>query len=76
MASVQDYKRRIKFQADVQDFVDQSISGTINLPSWGTDLNNEDTVKPFAETLACYARFPPVKAALQGGLDIALVDHS
>ena len=28
-----DYERRIKFQADVQDYVDQSISSTINLPS-------------------------------------------
>ena len=50
-----DYERRIRFQADVQDFVDQSISSTINLPSWGSKLNNEDTVKPFAETLARYA---------------------
>lgn len=50
-----DYERRIAFQADVQDFVDQSISSTINLPSWGSELNNEDTVIPFAETLAKYA---------------------
>lgn len=50
-----DYERRIRFQADVQDFVDQSISSTINLPAWGSKLNNEDTVKPFAETLARYA---------------------
>jgi len=50
-----DYERRIKFQADVQDFVDQSISSTINLPPWGSELNNEDTVMPFARTLARYA---------------------
>lgn len=50
-----DYERRIRFQADVQDYVDQSISSTINLPTWGSKLNNEDTVKPFAETLARYA---------------------
>jgi ribonucleoside-diphosphate reductase alpha chain len=48
-------ERRIRFQADVQDYVDQSISSTINLPAWGTELNNEDTVKPFAQTLAKYA---------------------
>jgi ribonucleoside-diphosphate reductase alpha chain len=48
-------ERRIRFQADVQDYVDQSISSTINLPQWGTDLNNEDTVLPFANTLAKYA---------------------
>jgi ribonucleoside-diphosphate reductase alpha chain len=49
------YERRISFQADVQDYVDQAISSTINLPSWGSDLNNPDTVQPFAETLAKYA---------------------
>jgi ribonucleoside-diphosphate reductase alpha chain len=51
----QDYERRIKFQADVQDYVDQSISSTINLPAWGSKLNNEDTVAGFASTLARYA---------------------
>lgn len=47
--------RRIKFQADVQDYVDMAISSTINLPAWGSELNNEDTVQGFAETLAEYA---------------------
>lgn len=51
-----DPERRIRFQADVQDHVDQAISSTINLPAWGSELNNEDTVKPFAATLAKYAR--------------------
>ena len=32
-----DYERRIKFQADVQDYVDMSISSTINLPVWGVN---------------------------------------
>lgn len=49
------YEQRIKFQADVQDYVDQSISSTINLPAWGTALNNEDTVEDFAQTVASYA---------------------
>lgn len=48
-------EQRIKFQADVQDYVDQSISSTINLPAWGTPLNNPDTVASFASTLADYA---------------------
>ena len=51
----EDYERRMKFQADVQDYVDMSISSTINLPSWGSKLNNPDTVNDFAETLASYA---------------------
>lgn len=51
----QDYERRIKFQADVQDYVDMSISSTINLPAWGTEYNNESLVKHFAHTLSAYA---------------------
>lgn len=50
-----DYERRIKFQADIQDYVDMSISSTINLPSWGTKGNTEQDVKRFSETLAQYA---------------------
>jgi ribonucleoside-diphosphate reductase alpha chain len=48
-------ERRVKFQADVQDYVDMSISSTINLPAWGTKLNNEDKVDDFANMLARYA---------------------
>lgn len=50
-----DFERRIKFQADVQDYVDQGISSTINLPAWGTEFNNENKVEDFAQTLAKYA---------------------
>jgi len=50
-----DYERRIKFQADIQDYVDMSISSTINLPPWGTKENNESRVISFAETLSKYA---------------------
>lgn len=50
-----DYERRIKFQADIQDYVDQSISSTINLPPWGTKGNNEHEISRFAETLSKYA---------------------
>lgn len=50
-----DYERRIKFQADLQDYVDMSISSTINLPAWGSDLNNEGEIVNFAKVLAKYA---------------------
>jgi len=50
-----DYERRIKFQADIQDYVDMAISSTINLPEWGSDLNNEDRVQDFANVLSHYA---------------------
>jgi len=49
------YEKRIKFQADIQDYVDMSISSTINLPSWGSDKNNENRVREFAKVLAEYA---------------------
>lgn len=49
-----DYERRIKVQADIQDFVDMSISSTINLPKWDTEFNHEGLVKDFADTLARY----------------------
>lgn len=50
-----DFERRIKFQADIQDYVDMSISSTINLPPWGTKDNNEDRITDFANTLSKYA---------------------
>tara|TARA_R110002110_G_scaffold395190_1_gene609702 strand:- start:1007 stop:2683 length:1677 start_codon:yes stop_codon:yes gene_type:complete len=48
-------KQRIKFQADIQDYVDMSISSTINLPKWGSEQNNEDKVEDFTKLLADYA---------------------
>lgn len=44
-------ERRIKFQEYVQRYVDHSISSTINLPSWGSEKNNDSTVQPFGNTL-------------------------
>ena len=52
---VSDPERRIKFQADVQDYVDMAISSTINLPAWGSEENNEDRVEGFAKILSDYA---------------------
>ena len=48
-------ERRIKFQYDMHKYVDHAISSTINLPEWGTELNNEDKVKDFAIMLKKYA---------------------
>jgi len=50
-----DPERRIKFQRDVQRYVDHAISSTINLPAWGTELNNEDKVPEFAKMIQKYA---------------------
>lgn len=48
----QDVERRIAMQAFVQDYVDQAISSTINLPEWGEPGNTN--AKKFAETLLNY----------------------
>jgi ribonucleoside-diphosphate reductase alpha chain len=50
-----DPERRIKFQADVQQYVDMGISSTINLPSWGSESNNPDTVRTIADLIAKYS---------------------
>ena len=47
-------ERRLAFQAWVQTFVDHSISSTINLPAWGTELNNDNTVRDFGNILIRY----------------------
>ena len=75
-----DYKRRIKFQADVQDYVDMSISSTINLPQWGSKENNEDTVSDFAATLADHAHrlrgFTVYPDGCRGGQPLTPVAYS
>lgn len=50
-----DFERRVEFQAQVQDYVDHAISSTINLPRWGTELNNEDRLDSFVKVVAQYA---------------------
>jgi ribonucleoside-diphosphate reductase alpha chain len=47
-------ERRVEFQAWVQQYVDQAISSTINLPEWGSELNSELTVEKFGEMLMQY----------------------
>ena len=47
----EDVERRIKFQVWVQKYVDHSISSTVNLPAWGTELNNEERVQSFGNML-------------------------
>ena len=76
----EDYKRRMKFQADVQDYVDMSISSTINLPKWGSKLNNEDTVDEFTDTLASYAHrlrgFTVYPDGCRGGQPLSSVPYT
>lgn len=74
-----DYERRMRFQADVQDYVDMSISSTINLPAWGSALNNPDRVRDFSGTLAKYASrlrgFTCYPDGARGGQPLTSVDY-
>lgn len=74
-----DYERRMKFQADVQDYVDMSISSTINLAPWGSATNNEDKVEKFAKTLSKYAPrmrgFTAYPDGARGGQPLVEVDY-
>jgi ribonucleoside-diphosphate reductase alpha chain len=75
-----DFERRIAFQADVQAYVDQAISSTINLPPWGSPKNNEDTVEPFAKVLSKYAPrlrgFTCYPDGSRGGQPLTKVDYA
>lgn len=44
-------ERRVSFQRWVQKYVDHAISSTINLPEWGSALNNEGTIEDFGNML-------------------------
>lgn len=44
-------ERRVGFQTWLQQYVDHGISSTINLPAWGSEENNEDTVSDFGNML-------------------------
>lgn len=50
------FKQRVKFQADVQNYVDMAISSTCNLPAWGSETNNEETLKSNSKILLKYAK--------------------
>lgn len=75
-----DYERRIKFQADVQDYVDMSISSTINLPAWGSRGNSEADIPRFSATLARFAPrlrgFTAYPDGARGGQPITEVDYN
>ena len=74
-----DPEKRIKFQADVQDYVDMAISSTINMPAWGSKDNNESMVESFAATLSYYSDrlrgFTCYPDGSRGGQPITQVDY-
>lgn len=61
LANIQDsfdlsFKQRVKFQADVQNYVDMAISSTCNMPEWGSLKNSMETLSEYSETLLKYAK--------------------
>jgi ribonucleoside-diphosphate reductase alpha chain len=50
------FEQRVRFQADVQKYVDMAISSTCNMAPWGSELNNEGTVDKYAGILLKYAK--------------------
>lgn len=76
----ENYERRIKFQADVQDYVDMSISSTINLPKWGDEGNNESRIPQFAKILSKYAPrlrgFTCYPDGSRGGQPLSIVPYN
>lgn len=50
------FEQRVKFQADVQDYIDMAISSTCNLPEWGTEGNCDATIEKYSNILLKYAK--------------------
>jgi ribonucleotide reductase alpha subunit len=49
--SFEDVERRLAFQAWIQQYVDHGISSTINLPAWGSEVNNAGRMQEFGHRL-------------------------
>ncbi len=47
-------EKRVAFQAWIQRFVDHGISSTVNLPAYGSELNNSKTIRAFGSMLMRY----------------------
>jgi ribonucleoside-diphosphate reductase alpha chain len=54
-STLQGIEDRVRFQYEIQKYVDMGISSTINLATWGTSENNEDVSRNLARLLARYA---------------------
>lgn len=48
-------EKRVKFQYDVQKYVDMGISSTINLPKWGSEENNANKISDYCNLISKYA---------------------
>lgn len=73
----ENYERRIKFQADVQDYVDMAISSTINLPPREAQSFSEEefgcTLAKYAPRLRGFTCYPD---GSRGGQPLTSVDYN
>ena len=68
--------RRIKFQADVQDYVDMSISSTINLPAFSESTDVDGMVNAIANYAHRLRGFTCYPDGSRGGQPLVRVDYS
>lgn len=72
------FKDRVKFQADVQNYVDMAISSTCNMAPWGSEQNNESNLKENSMLLLKYAKrlrgFTAYPDGCRGGQPLTRVD--
>lgn len=72
------FKERVKLQADIQNYVDMAISSTCNIPAWGSEDNNEKTLKDNMKNLLKYAKrlrgFTVYPDGCRGGQPLNRVD--
>lgn len=72
------FKERVKLQADIQNYVDMAISSTCNITAWGSEDNNEKTLKDNMKTLLKYAKrlrgFTVYPDGCRGGQPLNRVD--
>lgn len=72
------FKERVKFQADVQKYVDMSISSTCNMAPWGSAENNDTSLEENSKILLKYAKqlrgFTTYPDGCRGGQPLTRVD--
>lgn len=74
------FQQRVKFQADVQNYVDMAISSTCNMAPWGSEENNEKSLEKNAKILLKYAKrlrgFTVYPDGCRGGQPLTRVELS
>lgn len=74
-----DPERRIRFQYEIQKFVDHAISSTINLEKWGSEHNNEGLVGTYAALFKKYMHglrgITVYPNGARGGQPLTVVDY-